>query len=110
MEIQRLRNLTTGLLHTQMSHIYEDIEYLVGEKGIMTHQLPNAFRALEPYLREKVTIPKLWEEVYDPDHTGDIEVQAMSEPERAEFWKRYGAIPSSLGFKRDIANDQHHTR
>ena len=54
MDIQRLRNLTTGRLHTKMEHIYADIEHLTGAEGVMTHQLPNACRALEPYLREKV--------------------------------------------------------
>ena len=26
MNIQRLRNLTTGILHTEMGHIYQDLE------------------------------------------------------------------------------------
>lgn len=32
MDIQRLRNLTTGRLHTEMAHIYQDIEYLTSER------------------------------------------------------------------------------
>ena len=50
MDIQRIRNLTTGSLHTDMDHVYKDIEYIVGEKGIMTHMIPNACSSLEPYL------------------------------------------------------------
>ena len=30
MDIQRLRNLTTGRLHTEMGHIYEDLELITG--------------------------------------------------------------------------------
>lgn len=34
MDIQRIRNLTTGILHTKMEDIHEDIEYLVVTKGV----------------------------------------------------------------------------
>lgn len=94
MQIQRLRNLTTGRLHTKMEDIYADVEYLTGEKGVMTHMLPNACRALAPYLRGFAADPKLWEDAYDPAHTGELDVPPMSAEQRAEFWKRYGALPS----------------
>ena len=35
MDIQRLRNLTTGRLHTQMTDIYMDLDYLTGQ-SLMT--------------------------------------------------------------------------
>lgn len=46
MDVQRLRNLTTGRLHTEIGFVYEDIEHLTGVKGIMTHMMPRAMRAL----------------------------------------------------------------
>ena len=33
MDIQRLRNLTTGRLHTKMDHIHEDLGFIVGDDG-----------------------------------------------------------------------------
>ncbi len=36
-DIQRLRNLTTGILHTEIGHIYEDIESITGAKGVMAN-------------------------------------------------------------------------
>lgn len=96
MNIQRLRNLTTGKLHTTMDDIYEDIEFFVGEKGVMTHQLPNASRALEPWLREQIKDQRFWDGEYDITHTGEIEVRAMNPEEKLEFWKRYAALPSLL--------------
>lgn len=48
LDIQRVRNLTTGRLHTKMDDIYEDIEFLTGEKGIMTHMLLRAREAMMP--------------------------------------------------------------
>lgn len=82
MDIQRLRNLTTGRLHTTIDHIYEDIEYLTGVKGVMTHQLPNACDALQPYLHEKIKDPRFWDGNFDTEHVGDYEIQPMDEQQR----------------------------
>ena len=84
MKIQRLRNLTTGRLHTEMQDIYEDIEFITGERGVMTHNLPNAAKAIEPWLREKVTIT----------HIGEIDLKPMNAEEKAAFWTRYSELPS----------------
>lgn len=96
MDIQRLRNLTTGRLHTKMEHIYEDIALITGEDGVMTHQLPNACRAMEPYLREKVTDARFWDGEYDTTHTGEIDVPPMDDAAKKAMWERYGAMPSLL--------------
>ena len=102
MDIQRLRNLTTGRLHTKMSDIYGDIEYLTGESGVMTHMLPNCCRALEPYLRERVPDQRFWEDVYDTTHVGSIDVPPMDAESKNEFWVRYGKLPSPLAGKSTI--------
>lgn len=94
MDIQRVRNLTTGRLHTSMDCIYQDFEFLTGKSGIMTHMLPNAARAIKPYLQKHVKDEKFWEDVYDTSHIGEIDVPPMDDGERAEFWKRYGELPS----------------
>lgn len=60
-EILRLRNLTTGILHTEIGHVYEDIENLTGTKGIMTHQIPNAIRAMLPWLKVKLKDEQFWD-------------------------------------------------
>lgn len=91
MDIQRIRNLTTRKLHTEMSHIYEDIEYITGEKGIMTHQLPGAADAMMPFLKSKLTDERFWDKKYDPSHKGDIPFSPMNEDERVEFFKAFGA-------------------
>ena len=97
MDAQRLRNLTTTRrLHTEISHVYLDIEFLTDTKGIMTHHLPNAARALEPWLREKVTDSRFWNGEYDKSHTGEIALEPMDEEALLAFWKRYEALPSLL--------------
>lgn len=96
MDIQRLRNLTTGLLHTDIRHVYQDIEFFTGEKGLMTHMLPRANRALRPYLRNIIKDPRVWDEKYDPTHRGWIEVSEMGDAERGEFRVLYAAQPDPL--------------
>lgn len=86
MDIQRLRNLATGRLHTDIAYVYEDIEYITGEKGVMTHQLPAAVRCLEPYLRKYATDPRFWDGKYDPEHTGNVDVPAMSADDKEKFF------------------------
>jgi hypothetical protein len=93
MDIQRLRNLTTGFLHTEIGHVYQDVEMLTGEEGVMTHHLPNAAEALRPYLAKMAPDSRFWDKRYDPSHTGEIDVPAMDEGERAEFWKRFYELP-----------------
>jgi hypothetical protein len=96
MNIQRLRNITTGRLHTEMSHIYEDIEYLVNETSIMTHMLPNAYKAIRPLLQARNMDTRLWDNTYDTTHVGDIEVPPFNEAEQAAFWEVFNAQPDLL--------------
>lgn len=72
MDIQRLRNLTIGRLHTEIGHVYEDLETITGERGLMTHMLPRALVAVEPWLHEHITEPRFWDGGYDTTHIGDV--------------------------------------
>lgn len=96
MDIQRLRNLTTGILHTKISDVYADIDLIIGSAGVMTHQIPNAIEALYPYIKSRAPDDRLWNGSYDPDHIGEIDVPAMSASEKAEFVERFLALPSLL--------------
>lgn len=100
---QRLRNLTTGRLHTEMGHIYEDLGTITGESGLMTHMLPRAMRAVEPWLREKITDARFWDGEFDQTHTGEIELPEPTEAERAAMFGRYKAQPNPLAGKTVIA-------
>lgn len=99
MDIQRLRNLTTGRLHTETDHIYEDLRTITGQKGL----LPRAIRAIEPWLREQVKDNRFWDGEYDLSHTGDIELPEPTEEERAAMFENYKAQPNPLDGKNVIA-------
>lgn len=96
MDIQRLRNLTTGRLHTEIGHVYEDLETLTGERGLMTHMLPRALRSVEPWLREHVIDPRFWDDGYDTTHTGEYELPTPTADDRAAMFERYKSQPNPL--------------
>lgn len=98
MQIQRLRNLTTSRLHTKIGHVYEDLEFFLGYPGLFTHMLPNANRALEPFLRQQFPDIRLW---YDPTHTGEVDARPLNDEEKVAFWKRYEELPSPFGVRSD---------
>lgn len=95
----RLRNLTTQRLHTDIGFIYEDLDAIIGEDGLMTHMLPRMMLAVEPWLRQKVTDARFWDGAYDPSHTGEVELPEPTTEERAEMFQRYLAQPNPLDGK-----------
>lgn len=96
MDIQRLRNLTTGRLHTKIGLVYEDIETVTGLPGLMTHQIPNAMTALKPWLLDNVTDSRFWDGNFDITHVGNIELPEMTDWERDAIIERFAALPSPL--------------
>lgn len=96
MENQRLRNLTTGRLHTKMDDIYLDIEYLTGEEGVMTHMLPNALKAIRPYLEDHVKDKKFWNGEYDTSHNGDTNIPPMNKEDQNKFWAAFSKMKSPI--------------
>ena len=103
MDIQRLRNLTTGRLHTEMDHIYEDLEFLTGEKGLMTHMLPRAMRSVEPWLRERVLDSRFWDGDFDITHTGNIDLPRPTKEDQKVFFERFASMPNPLAGKEVVA-------
>lgn len=99
MDCQRLRNLTTGRLHTNIDCIYKDLEIITGQTGLMTHMLPRAVGAITPWLRKHVTDARFWNGEYDPSHTGDYALPEPTEADRAEMFELYKAQPNPLDGK-----------
>jgi hypothetical protein len=102
MDIQRLRNLTTGRLHTEMGHIYEDLGMLTGEQGLMTHMLPRAMKAVEPWLREQVKDERFWDGKYDVTHTGEYDLPIPTKEDQQTFFERFAEMPNPLAGKEVI--------
>jgi len=88
----RLRNLTTGILHTKLLYVYDDIAYLVGDFharlgiALMSYQLGMSIRSLKPFLASRVPAD-FFEDVYNPKDVGEIEIEPLSEQERDMFFE-----------------------
>jgi len=101
-DIQRLRNLTTGKLHTEMGHIYEDLGMLTGETGLMTHVLPRAMKAVKPWLQDKVTEARFWDGEYDTTHVGEFDLPEPTKEDQKAFFARFAEMPNPLAGKEVI--------
>lgn len=99
MDIQRIRNLTTGRLHTKMEDVYEDLDFLTRNGGIMTHMIPRVIRAIEPFLREQVTDARFWDGKHDPEHTGEYTLRQMTVAENQAAMERFAKMPNPLAGK-----------
>lgn len=95
MDIQRLRNLTTGRLHTTMSDIYEDFEFFTGV-AFLTHQLPRALDAILPILKRKISEPRFWDDKFDLTHVGTYAIDPLDKEELAEFRETFRSLPDPL--------------
>lgn len=100
---QRLRNLTTERLHTEMDHVYQDLEIITKQQGLLTHMLPRVNNAVLPWLREKVKDQRFWDGEFDPSHTGDVELPEATAEELEAMLQRYLAQPNPLAGKPVIA-------
>jgi len=103
MDIQRLRNLTTGRLHTDIGHIYEDLGMITGCDGLMTHMLPRALRAAEPWLRQHVPETRFWDGEYDTAHVGEFALPTPTKADQKAMLDRYSEMPNPLEGKDVIA-------
>lgn len=89
MDVQRVRNLTTGLLHTEMHHCYEDLSVISGLNTIYTHQIPNLTRAVLPWLREKIQDDKFFDGKHNPSEKGFFRLPKPTEYEQKEIIRRF---------------------
>ena len=87
-ETQRLRNLTTGVLHTKMEDIYIDIENITGMEGVMTHMLPRAVEALKPHFKNHIKDESFFNDKHDPSLVGEVEIPVLTKEEKVNFFKR----------------------
>jgi len=93
MDVQRLRNLTTHILHTEMRHIYEDLNTIIGEEIAMTHMLPRLTDAVTPWLLQHATEPRLWDKSYDPENKGTVDLPEPTKQDREDMLSRYMKMP-----------------
>jgi hypothetical protein len=101
-DFQRLRNLTTHKLHTDISYVYKDLGTIFGSETLMTHQLPNVLTAVTPWLKRHVKEPKFWENSFDPSHIGFYKLPMPTDEDWREMREIYNRQPNPLNGKNII--------
>ena len=92
----KLRNITTGVLHTCMEDIYVFFEEYTGI-GMFTHELPTARELLLPYLKQK--IGQSWfKEKLNPikENNYSIIIPDLAPEEREEYFEKFKEIRNIL--------------
>ena len=94
--VGKLRSITTGILHTEIGDVYKFFEEYTGQKGIMTHHLPSAFKAIKPVLQSKLP-PEWFAEVWQKEGLNvDVDVPDMTEDENKEFFVKFNEYNSEM--------------
>jgi len=83
---QRLRNLTTGRMHTNANDIKKDLEFFTEEEGIADISMGGANAALLKFLKVRLPDKRFWEDKYDATHDGSTLVSTLTFKEKEE-WK-----------------------
>lgn len=103
MKISKLQllNVLTGVLHTTVDDLYTFFNEGI-EDGIMTHHLPNAYKAIKPILIRRY--PDLPHEGHHPniENGGEMLELTFTDDEKKEFWSNFQAQPSLLAGKNVI--------
>jgi len=92
----KLRNITTGILHTNIGDVYLFLEEYLDVKGVMTHQLPSACRALNPILKKKLSKDWFTKEWQKNGLNEPIELPNLTKQEKILFWKKYEILSSKM--------------
>lgn len=94
----KLRNITTGILHTEIGDVYKFFDEYLDMDGIMTRQLPSALRALEPILKNKFPDKPEWftKEWIKTGLNDSIDLPELTLEEKGIFWDNYKTFASQV--------------
>jgi hypothetical protein len=83
---QRLRSLTTGLVHTDMNDIMDDLRKILGSR-VTVPTIGAAIGSVRPWLQAQGLDKRFWVERRDTAHTGKTQLPVPTAAERAEMKK-----------------------
>ena len=101
MDIQRIRNITTGIIHTSFEEMSKDIQMITGIEGVTTIGIPYVGRLAQLFLKEQFPDPRFWERAMDETHVGELEVRNMTMDDRQRIFEAYRA-EEHAAIERDV--------
>jgi len=82
---QRLRNFTTGIIHTHRLHLAEDASALLGIE-IQESDLDNFIPGIKLFLHTRITQQRFWNCKRDLSHGGFTQFDVMSAEEKQQWF------------------------
>ena len=83
-------------MHTNIGDVYLFLEAYLGQEGIMTHQIPSAFQALQPIIKTKLGEQWFNKEWIKTGLDAEVVVADLTDDEKKEFWKEYEVYASQM--------------
>lgn len=84
---QRLRSLTTGLVHTDVNDIMDDLRKILGSR-VTVPTIGSAMSSIRPWLQQQGLDKRFWVKRRDAAHTGKTQLPVPTADERAEMKER----------------------
>ena len=96
-----LRNITSGTLHTNIEDVYKFFNEFTGQRGMMTHHLPSAAKAIMPFLKSKLSDEWFTDEWIKDELDAVVEIADPTEDEKTDFWEKFHKFNMELigGFR-----------
>ena len=92
----KLRNITSSILHTEISDVYKFFEEYLKADGIMTHHLPSARKAIIPILKRNLDDHWFTKEWIETGLDEVVTISDLTENEVKEFWESFDKYSSEL--------------
>lgn len=85
---QRIRNLTTGILHTDLNDVLTDLKKICGPGMTSPLSIELSRKAVLPWLRAQGLDDRFWIKRRDTTHTGSTRLTIPTASDRAEIKDR----------------------
>lgn len=92
----KIRNVTSGILHTNIGDVYEFYDQYLDAPGIMTHHIPSAFKALQPILKNKLDDKWFTDEWIKEGLDEAYVIPDLTQEEKNAFWVSFGIYAGDL--------------
>ena len=88
--LQYMKNITTGILHTNMVEIKEAMSFFTGIEDIFCASMIAIQNGIVPVLKQKYPNPILWDDTYTPELQGEMQIEPFTDEEMQLFNKSFG--------------------
>jgi len=87
---QRIRNLTSGILHTNPEDVKNDLGAILGIGDSLPHfMVTKMMQPVKDFLRKNILDQRFWDDKLDLSHVGTINISEPTDAELGKIWTAY---------------------